>query len=126
MPSKDKKNLAKKKIMIVFGSGGHTTEMLLMLKTFDFETYGQVYFVLGHSDTWSLTKIKDYFLQSKNTKVEDVKNLTILRLFRSREVKQSYLTSVFTTLMGLAHSLGLVAKIRPDIVSIIVDKKIIV
>lgn len=28
-----------KKLMIVFGSGGHTTEMLLMLKTLEFKTY---------------------------------------------------------------------------------------
>jgi hypothetical protein len=32
VPAKDRaSNLKKKKIMIVFGSGGHTTEMLLML-----------------------------------------------------------------------------------------------
>lgn len=51
-----------KKVMVVFGSGGHTTEMLLMLNTIDFKAYRQVYFVIGHSDTWSLTKIKDFFL----------------------------------------------------------------
>ena len=73
--------------MIVFGSGGHTTEMLLMLRSLKFETYKHVYFVLGHSDTWSSTKIEDFYLRSKNIKLNDVPNLTILRLFRSREVK---------------------------------------
>lgn len=50
-----------KRLMIVFGSGGHTTEMLLMLKTLEFKIYREVIFVIGHSDTWSETKIKDFF-----------------------------------------------------------------
>ena len=112
------RELSAKKLMIVFGSGGHTTEMLLMLKKFDFQSYKHVYFVLGHSDTWSATKIHDYFLKSRDVKLENIANLTVLRLYRSREVKQSYVTSVFTTLMGLVHSLSLIAKIRPDIVRI--------
>ena len=59
--------LKEKAVMIVFGSGGHTSEMLMMLKpdtkrkqTSIFERYGKVYFVIGHSDTWSLRKIKDF------------------------------------------------------------------
>lgn len=39
--------------MIVFGSGGHTTEMLLMIKDINFSLYKKVTFVIGHSDTWS-------------------------------------------------------------------------
>ncbi len=52
--------------MIVFGSGGHTTEMLLMLGDIDFRKYQRVTFVIGHSDTWSETKIKDYFKTTLN------------------------------------------------------------
>ena len=78
-----------KKMMVVFGSGGHTTEMLLMLNKLDFNNYKHVYFVLGHSDTWSLTKIKDFFLKQRHIDIESgkVKNLAIIKLFRSREVK---------------------------------------
>ena len=49
--------------MIVFGSGGHTTEMLLMTGTKNsiFEKYGKIYFVIGHSDTWSIKKITDFY-----------------------------------------------------------------
>jgi hypothetical protein len=80
--------------MIVFGSGGHTTDMLLMLctkdsHTFDFNKYKEVHFVVGHSDTWSMTKIKDFFA-SKNPKfnvLSDVPNLQIEKIYRSREVK---------------------------------------
>ena len=107
-----------KKVMIVFGSGGHTTEMLLMLKQFKFNDYKHVYFVLGHSDDWSLTKIRDTYMKM-NIDIDDerkVTNLTIERLFRSREVKQSYFTSIFTTLGGLAHAIWMIGKYRPDLV----------
>jgi beta-1,4-N-acetylglucosaminyltransferase len=110
--------------MIVFGSGVHTTEMLLMLGSkdkneFEFKKYNQVHFVIGHSDTWSMTKIKDFF-SAKNPGFDvfrDVPNLRVDRVYRSREVKQSYFTSIFTTLIALAHSVYLVASIRPHIVS---------
>ena len=48
--------------------------------------------------------------------LKDIKNLTILRLFRSREVKQSYITSIATTLMGFFHSLRVIAYNMPDLV----------
>ena len=116
--------LREKTLMIVFGSGGHTTEMLLMLVSkekneFEFKKYNQVHFVIGHSDTWSMTKIKDFF-SAKNPGFDvfrDIPNLRVDRVYRSREVKQSYFTSIFTTLIALAHSVYLVASIRPDIVS---------
>ena len=42
--------LETKSLMIVLGSGGHTTEMLHMLSTLHVEKYGRVTFVMGHSD----------------------------------------------------------------------------
>ena len=54
--------LKQKNLMIIFGSGGHTTEMLLILgKTNIFEKYGEIHFVIGHSDDWSLRKVTDYY-----------------------------------------------------------------
>lgn len=43
--------------MVVFGSGGHTTEMLLMLEHIQLQLYGRVYFVIAETDTWSPKKI---------------------------------------------------------------------
>jgi len=120
--NRSKPTLKEKKLMIVFGSGGHTTEMLLMLtklNQFDFSKYKEVQFVIGHSDTWSITKIKDYF--SRGTAkpfdvTQDVSNVKVIKLFRSREVKQSYMTSILTTIVALVHSVYIVARSRPDIV----------
>ena len=69
--------------MIVFGSGGHTTEMLMMFEKFDVNRYGRVVFVLGHSDKWSLTKIKDFYASRKI----NLDRVVIKRVFRAREVK---------------------------------------
>ena len=108
--------LKRKSIMIVFGSGGHTTEMLMMLgKTNIFEKYGHVHFVIGHSDTWSLNKVTDYFQKTLQIDINQEvkqKRLTIHRLFRAREVKQSYLTSVFTTLYAMFDSLRLLVVLQ--------------
>ena len=54
-----------KHIMVVFGSGGHTTEMLLILgkSTNIFDKYGKLYFVIGASDNWSMIKITDFYKQ---------------------------------------------------------------
>jgi hypothetical protein len=39
------------------------------------------------------------------------------KIYRSREVGQSYLTSIGTTLLAMAHAFWLVVDIRPDVVS---------
>ena len=111
--------LKEKTLMVVFGSGGHTSEMLMMLDKFNTEKYGRVYFVISMSDGWSQTKITDY-MANHFTHKRDLKtnpgNIEIVRIFRSREVKQSYITSVFTTLVALAHSMIIIMKIQPDMV----------
>ncbi|RYH05534.1 hypothetical protein EON65_44430 [archaeon] len=38
------------------------------------------------------------------------------RVIRSREVKQSYLSSVFTTLLSIPHSLYLIIQIQPQVI----------
>ena len=104
--SKTKKPLKEKSIMIVFGSGGHTTEMLLMLERINIEAYLKVHLIIAKTDTWSLTKITEHFkTKMKNPisidKLDKNSPITIWRVYRAREVKQSYFTSIFTTLRAL-------------------------
>ncbi len=81
----ERDGLAAKKLMIVFGSGGHTTEMLLMLKTIKFESYRSVTFIIGHSDTWSLQKVTDFFTKAHDgIDVISLHKVKIIKLFRSR------------------------------------------
>jgi hypothetical protein len=62
--------LKQKKLMVVFGSGGHTTEMLLMLDRLDPRKYKRVYMVIALTDNWSLTKIKDYLKNHAHCKID--------------------------------------------------------
>jgi beta-1,4-N-acetylglucosaminyltransferase len=48
--------------------------------------------------------------------IEKTANLAIWRVKRAREVKQSYLTSVFTTLVALVHSALIVTRCRVDLI----------
>lgn len=56
-----KKDKAQKKsMMLIFGSGGHTTELLMTFKNFDFNQWKNIYFVKAETDTTSENKIRDY------------------------------------------------------------------
>lgn len=101
--------------MLVFGSGGHTTELLLMLESLNVAVYKHVFVVVAETDTWSMTKISDHFANKMKHKV-DFSQITIKKVKRAREVKQSYVTSVWTTLVALLHSLIIVIECRPDLV----------
>lgn len=119
--SKGTQPLSEKTLMIIFGSGGHTTEMLLMLESLNVQNYRHIYLIIARSDTWSLTKITEHFKTKMKhpidlTNAETKKKVSIWRVFRAREVKQSYFTSVFTTLLALLHSLFLVLVCKADLV----------
>ena len=110
MTRSGKAKLIEKRLMVVFGSGGHTTEMLHMLKSLDPAKYGQVCFIVAQTDTWSLTKLNSFLSESQ------LKHVRIEKLYRAREVKQSYVTSVATTLLGLLDSARVIVRFRPDLI----------
>ena len=39
-----------------------------------------------------------------------------MKIYRSREVGQSYITSIWTTLIAMVHALWLMIKIRPEVI----------
>ena len=76
--------LQTKSLMVVFGSGGHTTEMLRMLshdaskkQLSVFDRYGRIYFVFGHSDSWSEGKVKDHFRTRYAIEIDSLRNVHI-------------------------------------------------
>ena len=94
------------KTLAVLGSGGHTTEMLHLIKNLDPEHYAPLIYITATTDTTSLQRV--------NT-VEGRTADAIWRIPRSREVGQSYLTSVATTLYSFFHAFWIVLKIRPGL-----------
>lgn len=105
------KRLVPSKTIICIGSGGHTTEMLQLLKNIDFEKYSPRYYILASSDTTSRNKIKELEESKQNPN-----DYHLISIPRSREVHQSYITSIFTTIISIIYSIPYVLKIRPDLI----------
>jgi beta-1,4-N-acetylglucosaminyltransferase len=100
----------KKSIMIILGSGGHTGELLIMLSKLNLRKFEKVYFVSSHNDTSSENKAKEVLEVDNQNKFE------FLKIYRSRNVGQSYFTSIFTTLFSMLHSVYIMLRKRPNMV----------
>ena len=103
---------SKKSIMIILGSGGHTGEILLMIQKLDFNKFSSCYFVSSHNDKNSENKAKESIPidKYKNTK------FIFLKIYRSRNVGQSFISSIPTTLYALFQSFFILIKYRPNMV----------
>mmetsp|Transcript_7585 Transcript_7585/g.12767 ORF Transcript_7585/g.12767 Transcript_7585/m.12767 type:complete len:217 (-) Transcript_7585:347-997(-) len=95
--------------MVVFGSGGHTSEMLHLIRDVSLTQLSPLCFVTAHSDETSLQKIRAFQLKY----IDSVQWSTI---YRSREVKQSWLSTVVTTSYALLQSFHLVLVLRPQVI----------
>ena len=102
----------KKSIMIILGSGGHTGEILLMLKKLDYNKFSSCYLVSSHNDKNSENKAKESIDMNnfKNTK------FIFLKIYRARNVGQSFISSIPTTIYSLFQSLFILLKTRPNMV----------
>ncbi|XP_062160776.1 UDP-N-acetylglucosamine transferase subunit ALG14 [Alnus glutinosa] len=103
--------------LIVLGSGGHTAEMLNLLSVLQKERYSPRFYVAAATDNMSLQKaraLEDSLADETGVKVEETAQF--MQIYRSREVGQSYLTSVWTTLIATAHALWIMFKIRPQVI----------
>lgn len=111
-------------LLLFFGSGGHTTEMLSIVKNLSIANYSPVHLVLGHSDKTSQGKILD----SQNNLLllkEDYSTSSNMpgnkhsvywhTIHRSREVKQSIITTFFSTIVSLLQSILLIFRLRPQV-----------
>lgn len=112
-------------LLISLGSGGHTTEMLLLLQNVDVQAFQRIYYV-SSGDTLSIRHARDYesrlmhgavFSQSDVSKSAGVEANTLIRtLPRARRVGQSWFSTVFTTTRSLASAVQYVYKDQPDLV----------
>ncbi|XP_057764239.1 uncharacterized protein LOC130985326 [Salvia miltiorrhiza] len=103
--------------LIILGSGGHTAEMLNLLAVMQMDRFKPRYYIAAATDNMSLQKahVMEDTLKNK-AEAETVGTSHFMQIYRSREVGQSYLTSVGTTLAALAHALWLMIKIRPQVI----------
>lgn len=142
------------KVMVVLGSGGHTTEMMRLLQELDTQRYAPVSYVVADSDTTSIPRLKEYaqddasrldgtcagnerkckrdrpknrwegrapveLCSSGTSQYSDGSNnrrANVHRLPRAREVHQSYLSSIFTTIHSFLQTLILLRKVKPGLI----------
>lgn len=98
--------------LIVLGSGGHTAEMMAIVKQLNKKNYSPRYYVLASTDTTSKTKVLDMEEPTSSSKHD----YEIVRIKRSRHVGQSYITSVLTTLQSIWECIPLVYRLQPDLI----------
>ncbi|KAH7568612.1 hypothetical protein ACOSP7_011628 [Xanthoceras sorbifolium] len=102
--------------LIVLGSGGHTAEMMNLLSVLQMDRFTPRFYIAAATDNMSLQKARvfeDSLVDKKGIKGVSAQ---FMQIYRSREVGQSYVTSVWTTLHATAHALWLMIRIRPQVV----------
>ena len=111
------KSIAKPlKTLVVLGSGGHTTEMLYLIQNLNLDHYEPMVLVVATTDTTSLKRVAAYPhplpIQDKNCLLHEKSSSRngqqVYRIPRSREVGQSYWSSILTTLYSFLFALWLV------------------
>uniref|UniRef100_A0A0E0GP73 UDP-N-acetylglucosamine transferase subunit ALG14 n=1 Tax=Oryza nivara TaxID=4536 RepID=A0A0E0GP73_ORYNI len=119
MPSKLSASAAGMRSLIVLGSGGHTAEMMNVVTTLQKDRFTPRYYVAALTDNMSLQKAQVYeqsLVRVEVDKEESVENAQFVQIYRSREVGQSYITSIATTLLATSHAIWIIIRIRPQVI----------
>ncbi|XP_037355093.1 UDP-N-acetylglucosamine transferase subunit ALG14 homolog [Talpa occidentalis] len=103
-------------LLVVAGSGGHTTEILRLLEKLS-DAYSPRHYIIADTDEMSGQKIKSFELNRDNRDPSTTfPKYFIHRIPRSREVKQPWLSTVLTTLYSTWLSFPLTLRVKPDLV----------
>lgn len=97
-------------VMVVLGSGGHTTEMLRMLEGLDGDRFSPRHYVVADTDRISSDKAHAH--EASRTAPS---SYTVHVIPRSREVGQSYVSSLWTTGIATLSAARLFARVMPDV-----------
>ncbi|XP_039790318.1 UDP-N-acetylglucosamine transferase subunit ALG14 homolog isoform X4 [Panicum virgatum] len=74
------------------------------------------YYVAALTDNMSLQKAQVYEQSLIQSEEKTIKNAHFMQIYRSREVGQTYITSIATTLLATMHAMWLVISIRPQVI----------
>ncbi|XP_061569522.1 UDP-N-acetylglucosamine transferase subunit ALG14 homolog [Cololabis saira] len=104
-------------VLVVAGSGGHTTEILRLLGSMS-TVYSPRTYIIADTDRMSEEKICSFEKQRRTgtDPAETDPQFSVHRIPRSREVHQSWFSSVLSTLNAFWFCVPLVFKIKPDMV----------
>jgi beta-1,4-N-acetylglucosaminyltransferase len=89
-------------------TGGHTSEALQLLSALDMQVYTPRTYIISSGDSMSVEKAVA-FEKSLNTGPAEGKNYRFIELPRARRVGQSYVSSVWTTILSFRTAFRLLA-----------------
>ncbi|EFQ98680.1 UDP-N-acetylglucosamine transferase subunit alg14 [Nannizzia gypsea CBS 118893] len=108
-------------LLIVLGSGGHTEEMLSMLRHAELDpgVYVRRTYIVGSGDSFSARKAREYekSIESSGQTSKDESgnsNYTIITVPRARKVHQSFLTAPLSTLQCFGFCMLVLMGRHPD------------
>ncbi|KAK9462915.1 UDP-N-acetylglucosamine transferase subunit ALG14 [Lipomyces oligophaga] len=103
-------------IALILGSGGHTTELLRIAEDLDFSlNYTSRTWVYFGTDELSMIRAVE-LERSKQNEKRTLSAPIYKNIPRAREVGQSYITSIWTTLICLEKCISFIFDTKPDIV----------
>mmetsp|Transcript_20930 Transcript_20930/g.18563 ORF Transcript_20930/g.18563 Transcript_20930/m.18563 type:complete len:209 (+) Transcript_20930:2-628(+) len=111
--------LQNKVVMVILGSGGHTTEMITLLKNHHFEKYYNTTVIIAEGDIFSKHKFEKSYRKNHGIELSDYEKmgkLTYQVINRSRKVGQSFPSAVLTTLIASFECVQIFLSSRPDII----------
>ncbi|KAL4750767.1 hypothetical protein BDW72DRAFT_108777 [Aspergillus terricola var. indicus] len=99
-------------LLVVLGSGGHTAEMLSLLRRVDIVTSKYIYrtYVVSSGDNFSATKA----LEFESGLGAQPESYAIITVPRARRVHQSYLTAPFSTILSFWSCILVLCGCHPD------------
>jgi len=100
---------ADRPVAVVLGSGGHTGEMLRLLDSVKLSVVTPRLYLAADTDDHSIKKARAFERRYDSTDAD----FSVRSLPRSREVHQSWLTTVWTTLVAIVVALRLVWATKP-------------
>ena len=99
--------------LVVLGSGGHTAEMLRLTEGMDHKRYRPWFYVLAETDKTSLSKVAT---TESAARIRTADDKNVFRIPRSREVGQSWFSSVISTLYASIWAFFVTARLQPNLV----------
>uniref|UniRef100_A0A1A9ZIG4 UDP-N-acetylglucosamine transferase subunit ALG14 n=1 Tax=Glossina pallidipes TaxID=7398 RepID=A0A1A9ZIG4_GLOPL len=110
--------LTSKPVYVILGSGGHTSEMVKIIQAlFQLSEEPGYYkpqkYLLATTDTTSKVRFKKALEESINHHIEPD---AFIEVPRSREVGQSWLSTIFTTLYAFIWSFWLIFRDQPRLI----------
>lgn len=97
--------------LIFLGSGGHTGEMMKIVSKLNFEKHSPRFYVIAATDSLSSKKVEQVEPSTGN-----LRNYHIHHIPRSREVGQSWISTIYSTLYSLLFSFSCIYKTKPDLI----------